>query len=90
MKRSSLIALVLATAAVTAASTFAEAKYYRHRHYYSGYDYPGYSVAPYGYAQPGYSTPYGRYPAWTWDPDPRLRAMMRSDFNRGVDVPGNR
>jgi hypothetical protein len=86
MKRSCLIVLALATVAVTAASTLAEAKYYRHRYYDSGY----WGGAPYGYANPGYSTRYGRYPAHTWDPDPRLRAMMRSDFNRGVDTPGNR
>jgi hypothetical protein len=53
-----------------------------------GYYYPGYPIAPYGYATPSYSTPYGTYPAYTYDPDPGLSAQLRSDFNRGVDTPG--
>jgi hypothetical protein len=48
------------------------------------YDYTVFPGAPYGYANPSYSTPYGTYPAWTYDPDPELSAQMRSDFNRGV------
>ena len=91
MKRSLWLALALATAATAMAPSLAAAKYYRHRHYYySDPSYSGYSVAPYGYASPHYDTAYGRYPAYTYDPDPRLRAMLRSDFNRGVDTPGNR
>ena len=86
MKRSLVIALALSAVAAALAPTAAEARYYRH-HYYSSY---GYSIAPYGYARPHYDTPYGRYPRYTYDPDPRLRAMLRSDFNRGVDIPGNR
>jgi len=85
MKRSLMIALALAVVATALAPTVAQARYYRHH-----YGYSGYSIAPYGYARPHYNTPYGRYPAHTYDPDPRLRAMMRSDFNRGVDAPGNR
>ena len=53
-----------------------------------GYYYPDYPIAPYGYATPSYRTPYGTYPAHTYDPDPGLSAQMRSDFNRGVDSPG--
>jgi hypothetical protein len=53
-----------------------------------GYYYPAYPIAPYGYANPSYSTPYGTYPAYTYDPDPGLAAQLRSDFNRGVDSPG--
>jgi hypothetical protein len=92
MKRSLWLALALATAATAVAPSLAAAKYYRHRHhyYYSDYSYSGTSIAPYGYATPHYDTPYGRYPAYTYDPDPRLRAMLRSDFNRGVDAPSNR
>jgi hypothetical protein len=90
MKRSILIALALAAVATAALPTLAEARYYRHRHYYGPGYYSGYSIAPYGYASPHYDTPYGRYPLYTYDPDPRLRAMLRSDFNRGVDTPGNR
>jgi hypothetical protein len=52
------------------------------------YDYTVYPAAPYGYANPSYSTPYGTYPAWTYDPDPGLSAQLRSDFNRGVYSPG--
>ena len=85
MKCSLTIALALAVVATALAPTVAQARYYRHHNY--GY---GYSIAPYGYATPHYNTPYGRYPARTYDPDSRLRAMMRSDFNRGVDTPGNR
>jgi hypothetical protein len=91
MKRSLWLALALATAATAVAPSLAAAKYYRHRHYYySDPSYSGTSIAPYGYASPHYDTAYGRYPAYTYDPDPRLRAMLRSDFNRGVDTPGNR
>jgi hypothetical protein len=53
-----------------------------------GYYYPEYPIAPYGYATPSYSSPYGTYPAYTYDPDPGLSAQLRSDFNRGVDTPG--
>jgi hypothetical protein len=87
MKHSLMIALALTVVATALAPTVAQARYYRHHHYYYGY---GDSIAPYGYARPHYNTPYGRYPAYTYDPDPRLRAMLRSDFNRGVDTPGNR
>jgi hypothetical protein len=94
MKRSLWLALALATAATAVAPSLAAAKYYRHRHHYYSYysdpSYSGPSIAPYGYASPHYDTAYGRYPAYTYDPDPRLRAMLRSDFNRGVDTPGNR
>jgi hypothetical protein len=86
MKRSLMIALALTVVATAFAPTVAQARYYRH-HYYG---YSGYSIAPYGYARPHYDTPYGRYPRYTYDPDPRLRAMLRSDFNRGVDAVGNR
>jgi hypothetical protein len=85
MKRSLLLAIAFATIAVASVPTLASAKHYRHRHTYSGY-----SVAPYGYATPAYDSSYRRYPAYTYDPDPRLRSMLRSDFNRGVDTPGNR
>jgi hypothetical protein len=48
---------------------------------------PGFPIAPYGYANPSYSGYYGTYPSYTYDPDPNLRAQLRSDFNRGVDSP---
>jgi hypothetical protein len=85
MKHTLMTVLALTVVATAFAPTVAQARYYRNHHYY-GY---GYSIAPYGYAWPHYNTPYGRYPAYTYDPDPRLRGMLRSDFNRGVDVPGN-
>jgi hypothetical protein len=61
--------------------------------YWSSYGYPGegalpapaFPIAPYGYAIPSYSSYFGTYPAYTWDPDPYLRAQLRSDFYRGVD-----
>jgi hypothetical protein len=64
--------------------------------YWGGYGYPGegavpapaFPIAPYGDANPSYSGYYGTYPAYSWDPDPYLRAQLRSDFNRGVDFPG--
>jgi hypothetical protein len=68
------LAVVVAVTAVTPA-----AAYYHYRH--------GYTIAPYGHAVPHYTSRYGRYPAYAYDPDPRLRAMLRSDFNRGVDFP---
>jgi hypothetical protein len=76
-----LIAAAVAAATVTAPTlSFA---YYHHRHY-------GYYNAPYGHGHPAYTSRYGRYPAYTYDPDPRLRAQLRSDFNRGVDAIGGR
>jgi hypothetical protein len=86
MRKSLLITLALATAATVVAPTLATARYYRHGYHY----YSGYSIAPYGHGRPYYQSPYGRYPAYTYDPDPQLRAMLRSDFNRGVNAPGGR
>jgi hypothetical protein len=42
-------------------------------------------VAPYGEANPSYTDYYGTYPAHSWDPDPNLRARLRSEFNLQVD-----
>jgi hypothetical protein len=59
--------------------------------YWGSYGYPGegalpaFPIAPYGDANPSYSSYYGTYPAYTYDPDPYLRARLRSDFNRAVD-----
>jgi hypothetical protein len=75
-----LIALGLGVAAITA-PTFVHAQ----QGPYASGPY-GYGAGPYGYGYPGYTTPYGRYPAYTYDPDPGLSAQMRSDFNRGVDA----
>jgi hypothetical protein len=47
--------------------------------------YPSFPIAPYGYAEPSYSGYYGTYPAHSWDPDPYLRARLRSEFNLAVD-----
>jgi len=84
MRLSLLITLALATAATAVAPTLAAARYYRHGYYY------GYSIAPYGHGSPYYQSRYGRYPSSVYDPDPQLRAMLRSDFNRGVNAPGGR
>jgi hypothetical protein len=72
-----------AVAAATVATPTLSFAYYHHRHH-------GYFSAPYGHGYPAYTTRYGRYPAYTYDPDPRLRAQLRTDFNRGVDFPGGR
>jgi hypothetical protein len=85
MRHSLLFTVALATAATVVAPTFATARHYYH---YGRYYYSGYWSAPYGHAVPHVNTPYGRFPSYTRDPDPRLRAMLRSDFNRGVDAPG--
>ena len=42
-------------------------------------------AAPYGDANPSYTDYYGTYPAHSWDPDPYLRARLRSEFNLAVD-----
>jgi hypothetical protein len=75
--RPALTTLAVVTAVMAVTPAFAS---YHYRH--------GYGIAPYGHAVPHYTSRYGRYPAYTYDPDPRLRAMLRSDFNRGVDTPG--
>jgi hypothetical protein len=77
MRPSPAIGLAVGTAVMAVTPAFAY-NHYRH----------GYGIAPYGQAVPHYTTRYGRYPAYTYDPDPRLRGMLRSDFNRGVDIPG--
>jgi hypothetical protein len=79
MKRN-LVAITLAAVTTIAAPTLAFAGS-RHHHKYP--------IAPYGYGSPAYSSRYGTYPSHTYDPDPRLRSQLRSDFNRGVDFPGN-
>jgi len=91
----SLAATALAAAAVVAAPTLASATS-RHHHYNHAASYRygnpgpyGYPLAPYGYATPSYSSRYGTYPSWTYDPDPNMRAQLRSEFNRGVEFPGN-
>jgi hypothetical protein len=81
MKRS-LLAIALAAATTIAAPTFASANSHHHHHH-------KYPISPYGYGSPSYSDRYGTYPSYTYDPDPRLRSQLRSDFNRGVDFPGN-
>jgi hypothetical protein len=43
------------------------------------------SIAPYGQAVPSYTDYYGTYPAYHYDPDPYLRARLRSEFNLAVD-----
>jgi hypothetical protein len=65
---------------VTASASLAVAQTPPHRYH------PDYPAAPYGCANPCYTTPYGTYPAYTYDPDPRLSAQLRSEFNRGVDT----
>jgi hypothetical protein len=80
MRRGIVLALVAVATAATA--TGASASYYYHHHHHH--------LAPYGYGTPSYSSRYGTYPGYTYDPDPRLRSQLRSDFNRGVDFPGGR
>jgi hypothetical protein len=71
--------------AASAAAVFAQSP----PAYWGSYGYPGegamptFPIAPYGDANPSYSSYYGTY---SWDPDPYLRARLRSDFNRGVDT----
>jgi hypothetical protein len=96
-----VIALVAGTIA-TANPALATYRHH-HRHVVAPYGYGpgpaygygpgpayGYPIAPYGTnAGPYYSNRYGTYPSWTYDPDPNLSAQLRSEFNRGVEIPGN-
>jgi len=87
------VTLVAATTMAVPAPTLATVRHhYRHLvptyGYYPGPGY-GYPIAPYGNAQPSYSSRYGTYPSWTYDPDPNMRAQLRSEFNRGVEIPSN-
>ena len=89
-----LVALVVGTFASPGPILATSHHHYRHHVPAQGYYYPGpasgYPIAPYGRnAGPYYSSQYGTYPSWTYDPDPNLRAQLLSDFNRGVDFPGN-
>jgi hypothetical protein len=78
-----VLAITTAAIIVTSASAFAQSP----PPYWGSYGYPGEggSLAPYGDANPSYRSYYGTYPAHSWDPDPNLRAQLRSDFNRGAD-----
>jgi hypothetical protein len=73
------VAAAIVAAAAVAAPNLALARY--HHHYWN---------APYGHGHPAYHSRYGTYPSYTYDPDPRLRGQLRSDYNRGVDFPGGR
>jgi hypothetical protein len=84
--------VVVGTVAVPAFAMAASRHHHRHAVPIYGYDNAGpyrYPIAPYGYATPSYSSRYGTYPSWTYDPDPGMRAQLRSEFNRGVEFPGN-
>jgi hypothetical protein len=91
------VAAALAAAAATSAPSVASEKTRHHHRYYHAPAYTygdpayrgGYPVSPYGNGRPAYASPYGTYPSYTYDPDPTLRAQLRTDFNRGVDFPGN-
>jgi hypothetical protein len=88
-----VVTLVAATTIAALTPTLAASRHH-HRHVVPSYGYRnptnGYPIAPYGpYAGPYYSSHYGTYPSWTYDPDPNLRAQLRSEFNRGVEFPGN-
>jgi len=89
-----VVALLAATIAAPTPTLATSRHHHRHAVLPHGYGNPGptygYPIAPYGTnAGPFYSSPYGTYPSWTYDPDPNLRAQLRSEFNRGVEFPGN-
>ena len=81
--------VAIATATVVAAPTLALADSLYQYGACPVAPYGAYPIAPYGDGVPSYSSRYGTYPSYTYDPDPRLRSQLRSDFNRGVDFPGN-
>jgi hypothetical protein len=95
MKSSLTVLVVVASTIAEPTSALATSRHhYRHSAPLYRYDNLGpayaYPTAPYGTnAGPFYSSPYGTYPSWTYDPDPNLRAQLRSEFNRGVEFPGN-
>jgi hypothetical protein len=104
MKRFPSVTILAATAIIAAPTLALAAPRHHHprnvpygyanpgpRYVSYGYANPGppFPIAPYGYATPSYSSRYGTYPSWTYDPDPNLRAQLRSEFNRGADFPGN-
>jgi hypothetical protein len=81
--------LVLAVVAAAAVVTLTDAASAKHRHHAL---YPYARVTVYG-SGPGYHSPYDVYSAGTYvgsDPDPRTRAQMLMDYNRGVYGLGNR
>jgi hypothetical protein len=94
MKRALTVATLVAATSIAVLTPTLAASRHHHRHVVAQYGYynptHGYPIAPYGpYAGPYYSSQYGTYPSWTYDPDPNLRAQLRSEFNRGVEFPGN-
>jgi len=78
--------LLLTAVAIVALVNLSGAALAKHRHRLHPYA----SVTVYG---PGYHSPYDVYSAGTYvgsDPDPRTRAQMLMDYNRGVYGLGNR
>jgi hypothetical protein len=82
------IVIVAATAVVIGLPTFAAAKHRHHpRHYIPYGEVYGGAPAP-CYPYPACTSPYAVFSAGTYvgsDPDPRIRAQLLSDFNRGVN-----
>jgi hypothetical protein len=81
--------LLTAVVAVSVAS-LSDSALARHHHRYLVP--PPYASA-YVYGPPICGSPYAVCSAGTYvgsDPDPRMRAQMLSDYNRGVYRPGNR
>jgi hypothetical protein len=82
--------LLLVAVAILALASFSNAASAKHRLHARHHPYT--SVTVYG-SGPDYRSPYDVYSAGTYvgsDPDPRTRAQMLMDYNRGVYGFGNR
>jgi hypothetical protein len=81
--------LVLTTVAVAALASLTDAALAKHRHHPLR---PDAGVTVYG-SGPGAYAPQSVYSGGTYvgtDPDPRMRAQLLTDYNRGVDSLGSR
>ena len=82
--------ILLTTTAAAILASLPDSALARHRHHYLVP--PPYESA-YVYGPPICGSPYAVCSAGTYvgsDPDPRMRAQMLADYNRGVYRPGNR
>jgi hypothetical protein len=87
IKRSIMIAAAATVVIGLPTLAFAKHRHYPHHHVLYGQGYVG--ASPPCYPWPACNSPYAVFSAGTYvgsDPDPRMRAMLLSDFNRGVNA----
>ena len=83
------IIIVAAATIVIGLPTLSIAKHRHHSRHYIPYGEAYVGANPHCYPWPACASPYAVFSAGTYvgaDPDPRIRAQLLSDFNRGVNA----